>query len=118
MEKIEILPADKYTAENYLKTIFGDGEPLKAGTIYTLTRKVSSSGMTRYVSAYAIRNGDLVNLTYQIAAVTGFKAYNFEGYTVIKLGGVGMDLHDHLAYNLSLELYGAGNGYVISKRTI
>jgi hypothetical protein len=124
MNKIETLPADIERAENYLQTIFADSEATSphdlqmARTVYTLTRKVSKSGMTRYVSVWAIRNGGLLNLTYNIAAACGFKVYDLDGYNVLKLDGAGMDMHFHLAYVLSCQLYGAGNGYAIGKVTI
>jgi hypothetical protein len=96
----------KKEATKYLKSV------LKPGTkVYTITRHVSQSGMTRRISAFAIVKGELVNLDWYIEKIGLFKRHKTEEGLVI--GGCGMDMHFHLVYELGSVLY--PKGYKIPK---
>jgi hypothetical protein len=71
-------------------------------TIYTITRHVSASGMSRNISAFCIKNNEIVELDYFIGRITGFK-HSKNGGLIIK--GCGMDMGFHLVYTLSRALY-------------
>lgn len=84
---------------------------LKPGTtIYTNVNRVSSSGMSRNISLYAIipaKKGEparLANITYSVSVVTGFSMK--EGG--IQVSGCGMDMCFHLVYSLGRSLWPKG----------
>lgn len=60
--------------------------------IYTKLDHVSTSGMTRYISAFMILDNDLVCIAREV-----------------KMSGCGMDMGFHLAYNLFISVYGYDN---------
>lgn len=84
---------------------------IKPGTtIYTNVNRVSSSGMSRNISLYAIipaKKGEparLANITYSVSVVTGFSMK--EGG--IQVSGCGMDMCFHLVYGLGRSLWPKG----------
>lgn len=84
-------------------------ELLPAGTtVYTILRKVSSSGMSRNISAIFIEDGEPRDITYLLIQSGLFKRArnNAEGVVV---GGCGMDMGFHLVYSLSRSLYPDGH---------
>jgi hypothetical protein len=82
---------------------------LKPGTtVHTILRNVSSSGMSRAVSAVVInKDGSIFYLDGLIARSGLFKTH--PKYDGLKLDGCGMDMGFHLVYSLSRALY--PNGY-------
>ena len=84
---------------------------LKPGDkLHTVIRKVSASGMTRYIDVYRFidDNGHIVKLWYspRVAAITG---YSFDEKTEsVKVEGYGMDMAWNLIYNLSRVLFPEG----------
>ncbi len=92
-------------------------------TVYTVSRGVSSSGLTQYVSVMVPGldhegKPDLFNITWHVSNVLGDKLHDKHGHRVIKLQGGGMDLGFNLVYNLSSVLYAGQDraGYVLKHR--
>lgn len=83
------------------------------GTVTTVLRHVSPSGMTRGIDAYALQcdpdhPGRVIRswLSYRVAAVLGWR---FDGKReCVKVSGAGMDMGFHLVYSLSRRLYRDG----------
>ncbi len=85
-----------------LRELFaGDAYP----KIHTITRHVSSSGMTRDISLIYVKNGAIYNLTYSAALALGWPLSEKSGNRAIKVSGCGMDMGFHLVYTLSRVLY-------------
>lgn len=57
-------------------------------TVYAVIRKVSASGMTRYIDFYAYRKGRMERLTYRMSVCLGWRLHD-KGLVV---GGCGMDM--------------------------
>lgn len=83
----------------------------KGSRVHTLVRSVSSSGMSRRISVFAIIEGDLVDLDWHIekAGIAKRRA-NKEG---LYIQGCGMDMCFALVYGLAMALH--GDGYSINK---
>jgi hypothetical protein len=95
----------------------------QTSTVYTVSRGVSSSGLTQYVSVMVAglddsNKADLYNITWHVSNVLGEKLHDRNGHRVIKLQGGGMDLGFNLVYNLSSVLYAGQEraGYVLKHR--
>ncbi len=80
---------------------------LKPGaTVHTILKHVSSSGMTRHIECVIPqRNGEILNITYFVAGVTGWRLAHNGGLIV---GGCGMDMGFHTVYTLGRYLYPKG----------
>lgn len=74
--------------------------------VYTQVLHVSRSGMQREIAAYIVRDGQIVNISWQVAAITGNR-YGDRGGVIV--GGAGMDMTFHLVYSLSRRLYPDGH---------
>lgn len=100
--------------EELLKDYF-NGESF---TVYTILRKVSSSGMTRHISLKVAEGSNIFDITYLVAKALGDKVSSVNGYNTIKVQGAGMDMGFHLVYSLSSVLYHGQDraGYVLSHR--
>lgn len=78
-------------------------EILKHGdTVYTVLRHVSTSGMSRRIDLYTVRDNRPQYLSGYAATVTGWKLHDNGGIVV---GGCGMDMGFHLVYTLSSILF-------------
>lgn len=78
-------------------------ELLKHGdTVYTVMRHVSSSGMSRRIDVYTIKDNRPQYLSGYVATLTGWKLHDKGGIVV---GGCGMDMGFHLVYTLSSILF-------------
>lgn len=86
----------------------------KDSTICVIQRHVSRSGMTRYLSLFLQTNGEIRDITDHAAALIGAQVHR-ERHALI-VGGVGMDMHFHTVYRLSLILF--GDGYALTHRTL
>lgn len=100
--------------EELLKDYF-NGDSL---TVYTILRKVSSSGMTRHISLKVAEGSNIFDITYLVAKALGDKVSDVNGYNTIKVQGAGMDMGFHIVYNLSSVLYHGQEraGYKLSQR--
>jgi hypothetical protein len=81
--------------------------------VYGVIRRVSNSGMHRWIDFYTIKNDDLYFLTGLIDNVLVEYKRTTEG---LKVSGTGMDMVFAVVYDLSEALY--GDGYALSKETI
>lgn len=95
----------------------------ETNTVYTVSRGVSSSGLTQYVSLMVPgldHDGkpDLFNITWHVSNVLGDKLHDKHGHRVLKLQGGGMDLGFNVVYNLSSVLFAGQEraGYVLKHR--
>lgn len=99
---------EKTDALNTLREYFPKGS-----TIYTILRSVSRSGMSRVISVVAITPDGPRFLSYHTAQVLDMKCTT-KGDAGVKVGGCGMDMGFHVAYNLSYVLH--GDGYACNHR--
>jgi hypothetical protein len=74
-------------------------------TVYTILRKVSSSGMTRHYSLVVARNGKIDDITYYASKAIGWTLVESSGQRAIKVNGCGMDMSFHLVSTLSAVLF-------------
>lgn len=79
------------------------------GTIYTILRHVSGSGMSRSISLIQIKRGQTYDWSYLVAKAIGEKID--QKHDGIKIQGAGMDMGFELVYRLSSKLYGHKRGY-------
>lgn len=84
----------------------------KGSTVYTILRKVSSSGMSRQISVKAITATDqglrIVSPNFSAHVVLGYQI-NRSGNDSLVVKGCGMDMGFEVAYNLGLALYDDGD---------
>jgi hypothetical protein len=73
--------------------------------VHTITRHVSTSGMTRDISLIYVKGGQLVNITYSAALALGWPLSEKSGNRAIRVSGAGMDMGFHTVYTLSSVLY-------------
>ena len=71
----------------------------KGDTVHTITRQVSASGMYRHISVIVKSGEDLLNQSYNIARLLGYK-YKDKTNSV-GISGCGMDMGFALVYDLS-----------------
>jgi len=83
-------------------------EILKPGQeIYTQCEHVSSSGMTRWLDVYAVKDdGRIHNITWDVCAAADFTFCSRRGR--LKIEGCGMDMGFNVVYCLGLSLWPAG----------
>lgn len=86
----------------YLIDLFG---PTDQPELLTIVRHVSSSGMSRDISVFYVKDNRLLNITYHVAKAIGWQLVDRNGHRAIKVGGAGMDMGFHLVYTLSSVLY-------------
>lgn len=85
-----------------LRTLFAGDEYPK---IHTITRHVSSSGMTRDISLIYVKGGAIHNITYSAALALEWPLSEKSGNRAIRVSGAGMDMGFHTVYTLSSVLY-------------
>ena len=71
-------------------------------TIYTIVRKVAASGMSREISLLAVKNGEIMDITW--GACVAMDASLNKGGNAIIVKGCGMDLCWHTVERLSQTL--------------
>lgn len=81
---------------------------LKPGsTVYTVLRKVSSSGMSRQISCLiSSEKGKIEDISYLVASAIDCKRNPDNG--ALKIGGCGMDMGFHVVYSLGRVLFPKG----------
>lgn len=101
------LPSKGLTGEEWLKKYLQKG-----GTIYTIRRHVSRSGMMHHISFYIMLDNEPFIINAYIADVLDMK-FN-KHYDALKVSGGGMDMGFHIVYSLSQTLF--DDGYHIKHR--
>lgn len=76
-------------------------------TIWTKLDHVSSSGMTRWIDLYVIRDNEPLRITYSAAVVAGYPYDNKR--EALKIGGCGMDMGFAAVYSLARRLFPDGH---------
>ena len=89
---------DKTEAIERLRSMMDVGN-----TIYTVLRHVSSSGMTRYIDLYVIKDNRPLRITWSAAQALGWP-YDRKR-EALKVTGCGMDMGFHAVYTLSRVIY-------------
>lgn len=90
-------------------------------TVYTELLNVSRSGMYRRISAYVVKDGEMIKLD-RLAIRLGVGDSPRNGNAGIGVGGCGMDMGFSIVYNLSRVLFGGGvnahvdGGYALKHR--
>jgi hypothetical protein len=92
---------EREAREHLVELFAGDDKP----KVLTLNRHVSSSGMSRDISVFYVKDNQILNITYSVAKAMGWKLVERNGSRAIKVGGCGMDMGFHLVYTLSTVLY-------------
>ena len=78
----------------------------ESSKVYTILRKVSSSGMTRHYSLVTVDNNfQISDVTYYAAKAIGWTLVESTGHRAIKVNGCGMDMSFHLVSTLSAVLF-------------
>lgn len=78
------------------------------GTVHTVLRHVSSSGMYRLIEPFVIYKGEPVSIMVEVARLTDSRFAN-NGQRGVVMRGTGMDMGFALVYNLSSALYPKGH---------
>lgn len=97
LTKAEGMAKRKIWARDRLLKLLKHGD-----TVYTVMRNVSSSGMSRRIDVYTIKDNRPQYLSGYVATLTGWKLHDKGGIVV---GGCGMDMGFHLVYTLSSILF-------------
>jgi hypothetical protein len=71
--------------------------------VYTSLEHVSKSGMSRDISVFIVRKGEIFNITWLVGRILGLRRQDNGG---IRIGGCGMDMGYHIVMNLSYALHG------------
>lgn len=82
-------------------------EWIKPGqTIYSCLRSVSASGMFRLITVHIIKDGDLLDISYQVARAIdcGRSERNGIGQGALRVSGCGMDMGFHIVHSLGYAL--------------
>ena len=77
-------------------------QELKGKTVYTILRSVSTSGMSRVIDMFYIKDGQPIKIHYSTNKVFNKRDGKREGY---KISGCGMDMGFHLVSNLASHLF-------------
>lgn len=104
----------KYSKEDIADATKRLTEWLKPGdTVYTVVKKVSASGMSRHISCYIVRKGEIYDITYYVGVLLGERrSPDTEGLVI---SGCGMDMGFHTVHALSHRLFPNGFKCVGSK---
>jgi hypothetical protein len=74
--------------------------------IYSIVRSVSSSGMSRKIDFYVIKDGEMVWIT---PAIRDLLKYSQDKKTsALNVNGTGMDMCFHITYSIGYKLHNDG----------
>lgn len=76
-------------------------------TVYTVLRHVSSSGMSRWIDCYVIRDDEPLWISWWAAKATG-NSVNTRNHEGVEMGGAGMDMGFALVYAISRAVFADG----------
>lgn len=100
MSAATIKQDQEYAVERLLSFYLKEGD-----RVYTVVRHVSASGMSRDLSLYVARGGEIMNITYYAAHALGWRLVERNGYRALRVSGCGMDMGFHTVYTLSRVLF-------------
>ena len=80
----------------------------KGDTVWTVLRHVSSSGMSRRIDLYVMRDNEPLRITWRTADALGYR-YDRK-HEALVVSGCGMDMGFHVVNSLSTALF-CPNGY-------
>ncbi len=95
--------AEKLDAIEQLKTMLKPGD-----TVYTILRRVSSSGMSRCISLHIGEVNQVHSITYLVSKALDDTLVEVNGSNAIRIGGAGMDMGFQLVYMLGRTLFPEG----------
>ena len=110
MSRVSEREAEKTEAVKLLKEFVKPGT-----TVYTVLRKVSSSGMSRQIDCYVIQDGRPRWITGLVAKACGIPRAD-QGHGPLRVGGCGMDMGFHVVYSLASVLFRDGWRCIGQKR--
>jgi hypothetical protein len=93
--------------------------------VFTDVKRVSRSGMTRWISCYVITqdeqtpSSNIWDISHLVSRLYNNAPQHIDGG--VKVHGCGMDMAFHLVYSLSHTLFphsGAEAGYILQKRVL
>ncbi|MDR1282999.1 MAG: hypothetical protein LBK99_19580 [Opitutaceae bacterium] len=94
-KEAERAKAIKYLAEEYLD---------RGDTVYTILRRVSASGMTRWIDCYTIVGNAPIRITWNVAKALDIPYdHKVEG---LRIGGCGQDAGGAVTSHLAWKLFG------------
>jgi hypothetical protein len=102
--------AEREEAIAHLRTVLKPGD-----TIYTVLRKVSSSGMSRQIDVYVIKDNRPWFLTGWVSKACGYSRAD-QGHGPLRVGGCGMDMGFAVVYDLSRVVFRDGWKCIGEKR--
>ena len=82
-------------------------EPETKPIIYGDVKSVSSSGMSRKIAFYMVKDNEIINITYLVSMILDEKQPSKNKYNefVINVRGAGMDMVFHCIYSLGNILF-------------
>lgn len=101
---------EKQEAIDALRGIIKPGD-----TVYTVLRKVSSSGMSRQIDCYVIQDNHPRWITGYVAKACGYRRAD-KGHGPLQVGGTGMDMGFAVVYDLSRVIFRDGWKCIGQKR--
>ena len=90
----------------------------KDKTIYCILRHVSQSGMTRRISFYTTKKGQILHLDYLISCILPYYP-QIKDQAGLRVSGCGMDMGFAVVYDLGRALYkknGKDAGYTLNQK--
>lgn len=99
---------EKETIKERLKALLGTNR-----RIYQVITKVSTSGMSRHIANFAVSEGELLRIDWEICKL--LKHTRRSEYGVF-ITGCGMDMGFSIAYSLGEVLFPKGDGKTVTGR--
>jgi len=94
---------------DYLRAVLPQGSDVSTVVVH-----VSASGMTRDIAVLASDHGRVLNVSWAVSDVLGWRMAP-NGRRAVRVRGAGMDMGFHLAHSLGIALY--GDGYALQHQT-
>ncbi len=74
----------------------------KDSVVYTDIARVSRDGMSRSIKVFVAHDGEILNVSRQVADVLGWR---FSKKNAVVVGGCGMDMGFHTIYSISHAIF-------------
>ena len=99
---------NKYTTPDEARTTLKRLGVKPGTTIYTLCRRVSTSGMSRVIDLFVIHKNQPVSIAWCAAALMSYSLDSHSNGYGLKVSGAGMDMGFHVVYSLGSVLWPKG----------